>query len=128
MVAAFLGDREGTATCLRLDLKQLDNKLYEKPGHRPQSDEQLLQLESRQHQLPARLLLPLAASSPTDESTHPAELESSSVHQSKRAHCVFHAINLDSDSIAQELMKCLFGISTRSDGEHNGLADTTSEY
>ncbi|EZH79867.1 hypothetical protein AU05_14885 [Ectopseudomonas composti] len=41
---------------------------------------------------------------------------------------VLHAIDLDSDSIAQELMQRLFGISTWSDVDHNGLADTTSEY
>lgn len=40
---------------------------------------------------------------------------------------MLHAINLDSDAIAQELMQRLFGISTWSDVDHNGLADTTSE-
>jgi hypothetical protein len=45
VVAAFPGGRECAATCLGLDLKQLDNKLYENPGHRPLTDEQVLQLE-----------------------------------------------------------------------------------
>jgi hypothetical protein len=45
VVAAFPGGRECAAACLGFDLKQLDNKLYENPGHRPLSDEQVLQLE-----------------------------------------------------------------------------------
>lgn len=45
VVAAFPGGRECAATCLGLDLKQLDNRLYENPGHRPLTDEQVLQLE-----------------------------------------------------------------------------------
>ncbi len=45
VVAAFPGGRECAATCLGLDLKQFDNKLYENPGHRPLTDEQVLQLE-----------------------------------------------------------------------------------
>lgn len=45
VVAAFPGGRECAATCLGLDLKQLDNKLYENPGHRPLTDEQVHQLE-----------------------------------------------------------------------------------
>jgi hypothetical protein len=44
-VSAFPGGRECAATCLGLDLKQFDNKLYENPGHRPLTDEQVLQLE-----------------------------------------------------------------------------------
>lgn len=45
VVAAFPGGRECAATCLGLELKQFDNKLYENPGHRPLTDEQVLQLE-----------------------------------------------------------------------------------
>jgi len=45
VVAAFPGGRECAATCLGLDLKQFDNKLYENPGHRPLTDEQVRQLE-----------------------------------------------------------------------------------
>ncbi|AEB58195.1 YmfL family putative regulatory protein [Ectopseudomonas mendocina] len=45
VVAAFPGGRECAATWLGLDLKQFDNKLYENPGHRPLTDEQVLQLE-----------------------------------------------------------------------------------
>ena len=45
VVAAFPGGRECAAACLGLDLKQFDNKLYENPGHRPLTDEQVLQLE-----------------------------------------------------------------------------------
>ena len=45
VVAAFPGGRECAATCLGLDLKQFDNKLYENPSHRPLTDEQVLQLE-----------------------------------------------------------------------------------
>ncbi|ERH50394.1 hypothetical protein O203_10325 [Ectopseudomonas chengduensis] len=44
VVAAFPGGRE-CAACLGLDLKQFDNKLYENPGHRPLTDEQVRQLE-----------------------------------------------------------------------------------
>lgn len=47
----------------------------------------------------------------------------------RNAHiAMFHTIDLDSDSIAQELMQGLFGISSWSDVDHNGLAETTSEY
>lgn len=45
VVAAFPGGRECAAACLGLELKQLDNKLYENPGHRPLTDEQVRQLE-----------------------------------------------------------------------------------
>jgi len=45
VVAAFPGGRECAATCPGLDLKQFDNKLYENPGNRPLTDEQVRQLE-----------------------------------------------------------------------------------
>ncbi|EIU1687325.1 hypothetical protein L4H27_003027 [Pseudomonas aeruginosa] len=44
-VSAFPGGRECAATHLGLDLKRFDNQLYENPGHRPLSDEQVAQLE-----------------------------------------------------------------------------------
>lgn len=44
-VAAFPGGRDCAAAHLGLDLKRLDNQLYENPGHRPLSDEQVAQLE-----------------------------------------------------------------------------------
>ncbi|MDH0894669.1 MULTISPECIES: YmfL family putative regulatory protein [unclassified Pseudomonas] len=44
-VAAFPGGREFAALHLGLDLKQLDNKVYENPGHRPLTDDQVRQLE-----------------------------------------------------------------------------------
>lgn len=44
-VNAFPGGRECAATNLGLDLKRFDNQLYENPGHRPLSDEQVAQLE-----------------------------------------------------------------------------------
>lgn len=46
IVGAFPGGRECAATFLGLDLKRFDNQLYENTGHKPLSDEQLLQLES----------------------------------------------------------------------------------
>ncbi len=45
-VSAFPGGREFAALHLGLDLKRLDNQMYENPGHRPLSDEQVRQLES----------------------------------------------------------------------------------
>jgi len=45
VVAAFPEGRECAAACVGLDLKQFDNKLYENPGHRPLTDEQVRQLE-----------------------------------------------------------------------------------
>lgn len=44
-VNAFPGGRECAAAHLGLDLKRFDNQLYENPGHRPLSDEQVAQLE-----------------------------------------------------------------------------------
>lgn len=54
IVGAFPGGRECAATFLGLDLKRLDNQLYESTGHRPLTDEQLQQLEqvSGTHYLP----------------------------------------------------------------------------
>lgn len=44
----------------------------------------------------------------------------------RNAHiAAFHAVDIDGDAIAQQLMQRLFGVSTRSNCEHNGLADTT---
>lgn len=44
-VAAFPGGRECAAAHLGLELKRLDNQVYENPGHRPLSDEQVRQIE-----------------------------------------------------------------------------------
>lgn len=44
-VGAFPGGRDCAAAHLGLDLKRFDNQLYENPGHRPLSDEQVAQLE-----------------------------------------------------------------------------------
>ena len=44
-VGAFPGGRESAAANLGLDLKQFDNKVYENPGHRPLTDDQVRQLE-----------------------------------------------------------------------------------
>lgn len=44
-VGAFPGGRECAAARLGLDLKRLDNQLYENPGHRPLTDSQVHQLE-----------------------------------------------------------------------------------
>lgn len=41
---------------------------------------------------------------------------------------VLYPIDLDGDAVTQELVQGLLGICTRSDGEHNGLADATSEH
>lgn len=40
---------------------------------------------------------------------------------------MLHAIDLDSDSITQELMKGLLGVGSRGNGDHDGLADTAGE-
>ncbi|MDH4585618.1 hypothetical protein E8F20_27605 [Pseudomonas sp. BN415] len=45
VIAAYPGGRECAAARLGLDLKKFDNHLYENAGHRPLSDEQVLQLE-----------------------------------------------------------------------------------
>lgn len=46
-VGAFPGGRECAATHLGLEnVKRLDNQVYENPGHRPLTDEQVHQLES----------------------------------------------------------------------------------
>ena len=44
-VSAFPGGRECAAACLGLELKRFDNQLYENPGHKALSDEQVRQLE-----------------------------------------------------------------------------------
>lgn len=45
VIAAYPGGRECAAARLGLELKKFDNHLYENAGHRPLSDEQVLQLE-----------------------------------------------------------------------------------
>lgn len=45
VVGTFPGGRECAAAHLGLDLKKLDNQLYENPGHRPLTDNQVRQLE-----------------------------------------------------------------------------------
>lgn len=45
VVGAFPGGRDCAAACLGIDLKKLDNQVYENPGHRPLSDAQVRQLE-----------------------------------------------------------------------------------
>jgi hypothetical protein len=44
-VGAFPGGRECAAAHLGLEAKRFDNQLYENPGHRPLTDEQVRQLE-----------------------------------------------------------------------------------
>lgn len=44
-VAGFPGGRECAATHLGIDLKKLENQVYENPGHRPLTDEQVRQVE-----------------------------------------------------------------------------------
>lgn len=44
-VGAFPGGRECAAPHLGLEAKRFDNQLYENPGHRPLTDEQVRQLE-----------------------------------------------------------------------------------
>ncbi|MCY1526676.1 hypothetical protein D9M68_617140 [compost metagenome] len=45
VIAAYPGGRDCAAARLGLELKKFDNHLYENAGHRPLSDEQVLQLE-----------------------------------------------------------------------------------
>lgn len=45
VIAVYPGGRECAAARLGLELKKFDNHLYENAGHRPLSDEQVLQLE-----------------------------------------------------------------------------------
>ncbi|WP_273228715.1 YmfL family putative regulatory protein [Pseudomonas kuykendallii] len=45
VIAAYPGGREGAAALLGIDLKKFDNRLYENPGHRPLTDDQIRQLE-----------------------------------------------------------------------------------
>lgn len=45
IISAYPGGRECAAARLGLELKKFDNHLYENAGHRPLSDEQVLQLE-----------------------------------------------------------------------------------
>lgn len=44
-VGAFPGGRETAAAHLGMETKRFDNQLYENPGHRPLTDEQVRQLE-----------------------------------------------------------------------------------
>lgn len=45
IITAYPGGRDCAAAHLGLDIKRFDNQAYESSGHRPLSDEQLLQLE-----------------------------------------------------------------------------------